>query len=266
MLSVIAKSRPGTGALVAVALLGAGFALQTLAAPAWARLRTGRMELPSAVSLGALGQGTSLSVLGGWRAVAADFAWLRVNAAWERRDLPATQTAIRLVTTIDPRPLVFWLNGARMLAYDMPDWRIEAAGGYDRVPAAVQARIAEEQAALGLRLLDDALIQHPNLPALFIEQAGIHFQRRHDFAAAATYYRRAAEQPGAPYFAARIYAELLRRLGRTAEAYAWLVQLHPTLPRDVEAAQADDVLARIRELETRLNIPPASAYRPPAGR
>jgi hypothetical protein len=68
--------------------------------------------------------------------------------------------------------------------------------------------------------------------------------------------------PGGPYYAARLHAEMLRRAGRKAEALAWLVQLHPQLPRNDEAAAADVVLERIRELEHELGVPADRAYRP----
>ena len=89
---------------------------------------------------------------------------------------------------------------------------------------------------------------------MWIEQANIELNTRRDLAAAAESYRRAAELPGAPYYAARIHAELLRRSGRTREALAWLVQLYPRLPRGDAAAAADLVRSRIRELECELAV------------
>ena len=69
--------------------------------------------------------------------------------------------------------------------------------------------------------------------------------------------------PDAPYYAARIYAELLRRLGRPRDAYVWLRHLHATLPPDDEAAMPGVVLQRIRDLEGVLAIPPGERYAPP---
>jgi len=205
----------------------------------------------------------TFGVLGGFRTLAADLVWLRANVDWERRDAPATENLLRLATAIDPRALYFWINGARIMAYDMPAWRIAAAGGYDRVPAWQRAGIASEQAQRALGFLDQATAQHRASAALWIERANIELNCLHDVAAAAESYRRAAEQPGAPYYAARLHAELLRRLGRKAEALAWLVRLHPRLPRGDEAAAADVVLARIRTLERELAVPAAQAYQVP---
>ena len=197
----------------------------------------------------AAGQGVTLGVLGGFRAITADFVWLRAHVIWETRDLPTTATLLRLCTTLDPRPLYFWLNGARIVAYDMTSWRIAAAGGYEVVPAAEQKRIEVEQAHLALQRLDEAGAYHPASADLWIERANIELNRLHDTAAAAASYRRAWEQPNAPYYAARLHAELLRRMGHTREALAWLTKLHPQLPPGDEAAGADLVLGRIRDLD-----------------
>ena len=68
--------------------------------------------------------------------------------------------------------------------------------------------------------------------------------------------------PGAPYFAGRIHAEILREMGRNREAYDWLVALHKKLPRKVPDAMADGVLARIRALERVLGIAEPESYQP----
>lgn len=247
-----------------LALLTVGAATRPLGAPAWQALRAKEPALQIESLQGALGQGVAVGLLGGFRGLFADFIWVRAHALWERRDAAAVEAHLRLVTATDPRPLYFWQNAARIIAYDMPTWRVEDAGGYDRVPPDEQLRIDREQATRALEYLEAAARYHPANVQLEIERANIQLNRLHDIAAAAASYRRAAELPGAPYYAARLHGELLRRSGRNAEAYAWLVHLHPTLPATDESAQAEVVLARIRELERQLLVTPANAYRPPA--
>jgi hypothetical protein len=240
-----------------------GGVMHEIESPLWTALRAEQPVLRAAAMEAAAGQGLALGVLGGFRAIAADFAWIRVYVIWEKRDLPGTETLLRLVTTLDPRPLYFWLNGARIIAYDMKAWRIAAAGGYDAVPVAEQERIGAEQAGLALRRLDEAMACHPASADLWIDRANIELNGLNDVAAAAVSYRRAWEQPNAPYYAARLHAELLRRLGRKADALEWLVKLHPQLPPGDESAGAALVFARIRDLERELHVPAAEAYRPP---
>jgi tetratricopeptide (TPR) repeat protein len=202
-----------------------------------------------------------LAIPGGLRALVADGVWLKVYAAWAARDLPRTQMLIRLVSLVDDRPLGFWINGARIMACDFAEWRLTSNEG-STVPAEVRRRIVEEQAQMALRHLADARVCHPGSAEIWVEMGNIHLYRRRDLARAAECYRQAAELPDAPFFAARIYAELLQRLGRDQEAYAWLCRIYPTLPVDDRAAMPGLVLRRIRELEKRLDLPPQEQYMP----
>jgi hypothetical protein len=258
------KSSLRTLAAVIVGLAAAGFLGRGVAAPTWQRLRAKEPALRLEPTIAAAGEGVTLALFGGFRALVADATWLKLHLSWEQHDLAATDSLLRLTAALDPRPTYFWLNGARIMAYDFPVWRIEAAGGFTAVDADRQEQIYREQARAALAHLNAAMAFHPASADLWIERANLELNRLRDVPAAAESYRRAWEQPHAPYFAARLHAEMLRRLGRNAEALAWLEQLHPQLPRGNEAAGADVVLARIRALEAQLGVPPERAYRAPA--
>lgn len=207
-------------------------------------LRLAAPVLASVPQLSALGgSGGALAVLGGMRAAVAGGFWLRTNLAWERRDSAATTALLNLTVAADERPLYFWLNGARMLAYDLPEWRSAGA------PQALRQRVAGEQARIALDFLEQGLRSHAGAAELTIEMANIRLRALGDREGAARLFRQAAEQPGAPYYAARVHAELLRELGRPAEALAWLQQILPTLPADDPAARREVVLERIKGLE-----------------
>ncbi len=258
-----------TAAVVVAGLGLTGAAIRPLEDPAWEAIRSRQPSFQLESIKDGLGQGVTVGLLGGFRAIVADLFWIRTNTVWETNDLPATQTFIKLVTAIDPRPLYFWLNGSRMIAYDMPNWRIQAAGGYDVVPQTVQRKFDEEQSARAVDLIEDGLGHHPKNPLLTIEIGNIYLNRLKDVETASKYYYEASQHPDVPFYAPRIYAELLRRLDRHREAYDWLVKLHPTLPKGPDApmgAMPDVVLERIRELEAELKIPRAEAYKggPPA--
>lgn len=204
---------------------------------------------------------TDAVIPGGLRALAADGLWLKIYGAWVARDPARTEGLIRLATLVDSRPLSSWINGARILAYDIPEWRMSSCG-VDAVPLAVRRRIVDDQARAGLRLLDAARKYHGDDAAIWVEMGNIELYRRRDLIRGAECFRHAADLPDAPYYAARIYAELLRKIGRDREAYAWLCRIHPALPIDNEAAMSGLVLSRIRELEGRLNIPAHARYLP----
>ncbi|MFA6959745.1 MAG: hypothetical protein WC205_03225 [Opitutaceae bacterium] len=274
MKSKLINFRPlWTGVLVATVLVVTGVVVRPFEEPAWVFVRSKQPALKLDSLQGALGQGVTVGLLGGFRAIVADLFWIKTNSVWEDNNLPATQTFIKLVTAVDPRPLYFWQNGARMIAYDMPNWRITAGGGYDAMPKAQQRLIDEEQSAIALKYLNEAFGYHPNSALLYVEIANVYLNRLKDNESAAEAYRMASMQPNAPFYAARIYPELLRKMGRNAEAYAWLKQLYPTLPKqidhakgvtefEVQSAMAPVVLSRIRELEQELNIPESKAFTP----
>lgn len=248
--------------IVCGGLVLAGVLLNRIAVPVWSDVRSRQPALRLDASMAAAGQGVTLALLGGFRSLVADAVWLRMYVLWERRDLAGTQAMIHLVTAIDPRPIYFWVNGARILAHDLSAWRLDAAGGYDAAGPALEARVNHEQGNLALAHLAAAMTFHPASADLWIERANIELNRLRDPAAAAESYRRAWEQPHAPYYAARLHAELLRRLGRRAEALDWLTTLHPSLPAADEGAARDTVLERIRTLERELGVPADKRYRP----
>lgn len=191
------------------------------------------------------GSGGSLAVMGGMRAAVASGFWLRTNLAWERRDAAETTAMLYLTVAADERPIAFWLNGARMLAYDLPEWRI----GVDS-PAAWRDRVRAEHVTAAMEFLRRGEKWRGESPDITLEMANIRLRVLGDQEGAARLYRQAAEQPGAPYYAARIHAELLRGLGRPAEALAWLRQILPGLPANDPAARRDVVVQRIKELES----------------
>lgn len=200
----------------------------------------------------AVGPELLLGVLGGLHTAVADLIWLRLAVDWEARDAVATSVGVDLVTRIDPASLYFWINGARILAYDVAEWRISVLGSR-AASAGLRAQIVREQAERARRRLETARRHHPHCAALWIEQANLELNRLHDLRAAAASYRRASEQPDAPFFAARLHAELLCRLGEKRAALAWLTSLLPRLPAGVPAANTGVVRSRIRELAHELS-------------
>ena len=186
---------------------------------------------------------------GGWRAVAADACWLRAHEAWRTRDEALTESLIRRTLSWDPRPPIFWINGARMIAHDFPAWR---TAGDPSAPAAVQTEWRRNGARGAIALLEEGLRRRGPDAVLLCEIAGYYWHGMEDYAAAAAYYREAALLPGAPWHAGRLHAEALLRLGYRTEARDWLRKLLPQLPEDDPAAQRAIVAERLARLEHEL--------------
>lgn len=181
--------------------------------------------------------------LGAWRGAAANGLWLQATLAQEEGDAARTRALVRATVAAAPESEYFRRNAARILAYDLPAWRVAREPG---APAAVQRawRLAAADEALAVLVPEAA-----GAPAArLLEAARLHLIVRADRAAAAEWFRRAAEQPDAPWHAGRIYVRLLRELGREREALAWLRAWWPRLPADDPAAQRDLVGAWLVEL------------------
>lgn len=241
--------------LVIGCLLAMGICLRPVQAPAWEEVQAQQLEANLGLVEGALGQGVVIGMLGGFRTLLADFAWLQMNHHWLEKDRAQVAAFVQLTTTLDPRPQFFWLNGARMLAYDMPVWRIREAGGFDVVPQVQQDMIYQEQAEQAFVLLEKAMEYHPESYEFDLEIGQIYLNRLKDNENAAKWFLSAWEKPGAPFYTGRIYAELLRRQGQHREAYEFLCVMFAGLPDDNPYANKGVVLERIRELERLLNIP-----------
>jgi tetratricopeptide (TPR) repeat protein len=239
---------------ILIILVLLGLLMRPIEVSAWKAVKAGQSEMNLEALEGALGQGLVIGVLGGFRAILADFLWIRTNTIWERRDRTKLDSMVRLVTTLDPRPDFFWINGSRMIAYDVPNWRIREEGGYSEVPEERQQVIDLEQSAQAFDLIDKALNFHPENAKLYLEKAQIYLNRLKDDANASKWFLRASEQDDAPYFAARIHAELLRKQGLDVEAYDFLKNLYIELP-NIPSAQKSIILERIIDLEKTLEIP-----------
>lgn len=247
--------RQGLTFLVAVVVLSlAGLCLRPVHDRAWPVARATLPETRVHDLEGALGQGVLLAVLGGFRAIVADLVFIQMTAHWEDDNREKVESLIDVATTIDPRPEFFWVNGSRIIAYDIRHWRVEHLGGREQVPEAVQRRINREQAERALALLDRALEYHPDEPTFLLEKAQIYANRLKNKEQAAHYFHRAWEQDG-PYYAGRIYAVLLTELGRHRDAYDFLRGWWDDLPEDDFRANKALVLERIRSLEDKLGIP-----------
>ncbi|WP_309384554.1 tetratricopeptide repeat protein [Cerasicoccus frondis] len=248
--------RTGRRALITfTALFLVGLVCTPLQKRAWGEVKTFQPELNLKDVESALGQGMVIGLLGGFRTLLADFVYLRANYYWEKYDRPNTEALLALTTSIDPRPMYFWLNGARIISYDIPVWRIREKGAWEDVPEFYRNEIYREQVERAMDMLDRAEKFHPDDMRVPLEKARIYYDKIQDYDKAAENYKRAIEMPDAPYYAHRIYANALDKAGRPREAYNFLKKRYLTMDRTHYSAMPAVVLERIRELEERLDIP-----------
>jgi len=190
------------------------------------------------------------ALLGGLRRVVGNFAWLAAYVSWERTDPVKTVAYMRQAVTAAPEVRFFWINGARMMAYDFPRW--EARTAARPLSAVERARLAQPHYERALNWLYEAETALGPLPQLALERAMLHLHVARDKGAAAAAFREAWERPGGPFFAARLHGELLRDLDQPAAALAWYEALLPQLPINDPRARRAVVEARITDLRQQL--------------
>ena len=202
-------------------------------------------------------EGIVMATLGGFRSLIADIQWLKTMYSWEKEDKAKTIGHIQFTLSLDPRPTFFWLNGARMIAYDMRHWDIG--------PVTSPQELREEEirlASLAIDLLKYAMQYHPETVSFPIEIAHIYLNRLGNLEMAAEYYHRAYTQyQEPPYYVGRLHALILAQMGRNEEAYKFLTNLFRELPSGDIYANKPLILQRIRTLEKRLNLPKSQRFR-----
>lgn len=177
-----------------------------MALAAWFAIGAALELLESHAASEATNADRSVFVLAGnYRTLAADWLWLETNLAWERHDPAETRRLINLTVAADPGSRYYWLNGARMLAYDLPLWADEADPG---APAAVVRRRRERAVDEAIALLGKETGERGPCAAIEIEIANICLYGLEDRQLAASHYETAAKFPDAPAYAARIAARL----------------------------------------------------------
>ena len=197
-----------------------------------------------------MGQTVLIGTLGGLRALAADFLWLRANYYWQEKNHGLTETTTRAVTRLQPEYPYFWIETARMIVYDMPVWRF---GPDKSPPKSVERRIRREQAERGLALLREAAGFLPESPAIPAEMARIYWTVLDDPEKAQAYYREAYEKPGGSALYARLRAVILMDLGRDREALAWLEEVLADFNPETSPGQYSLMIEYLEELRAGRN-------------
>lgn len=232
---------------LAIMLLFAAWLGQLMETPAWEAVRASRPELTTHDLRETAGQGVTLALLGGFRSLAADFAFLKAYVAWEDRDLPTVQAMLRLTTLLDPQKPFFWKVGAEMLALDVPSWRFAAwQRRHQRPPPApVQEAIRREQLAAAERFIKRAPAELRGSFAFQYDLVRWHFvslrQPRETLARLEPIMGHPDATPGAR----RWYTELLWDSGQHDRAVAYL---RAWLAESAAAGDPDPMDGYLRDL------------------
>lgn len=241
----------GRGAILLALLLA--LAAGEASEHAWSKARRAVPELRRADLELSAGQGALLGILGGFRPVLADLAWIRAYVKWERRDR-GCEALLRLACQLDPHATTFWENRANMVGLDMAHWEIRARGGYLRVTEPEQQAIFARFARKALEGLEEGVPVARRPSSLLVVGGYLAETKLRDPLAAAEYYRRAHLSPPAPWYCAYFVGRLLKDAGQPREAYTYLREVWQrelSLQRDGSPTE----LGFLRRLEIELGLP-----------
>lgn len=196
----------GVGLLVGGALMRVG---------EWTRGAEGEVEQEGKADRGALSvrAAWARALPSGLRRVAAGWSWVQARRAWEAENPRALRQSLFAAVGWRPEHRVYWIEGARMLAFDVPQWR---GGGW------VERRRGVEEA---LRFLAEAETLHPMAFEIPWEIGWLRGWALADLDGADRALARAAALAPFPRPVVRLRAAVLQRLGRSEEARALLAGL-----------------------------------------
>ena len=197
-----------------------------------------------------LGQLGFVAALSGFRSLVADALFIEAHVAWERTEWGRVLFLFRQVTTLQPKAVQFW----EMAAWHMA-WNASTAALNDPAQPreALRLKTARDYFQLGKDFLERGIRNNPERPELYEALARLYRDKYEDHAHAAEFFAKAAALPGAHAYVRRFAAyELAQCPGREREAYRQLRALYDR----GEQERLPALLRHLKELETRLDVPP----------
>lgn len=196
-----------------------------------------------------IGQLGFVAAFSGFRAVLADFLFIKAHVAWERTEWGRVLFLFRQVTALQPHVPLFWDTAAWHMA-----WNASAAALNDpsQPRQALRVQAERDYFALGKDFLERGIKNNPRNPKLYESMAMLYRDKYNDHAHASEFYRKAADCPGAPSYDKRFSAyELSYCEGWEPQAYIQLRRLYDEGPQE----RLPTLIKRLKYLEAKLNIP-----------
>lgn len=219
-----------------------------------ARFRTAPLNLTLREQVG---QSGFLAALSGFRSPVAAFLWIEAHTAWEKTEWGRMAGLFNTVTMLQPHSLLYWDIAAWHMA-----WNASAAALQDTKQRSevLRERARRQYIDLGRDFLERGIRNNPD-SYLLQERLGILLRDKvGDHGAAADAFAKAASLPGAPAYVRRFAAyEAAKVPGREREAYDRLLSIY----NEGEKMRAPNLVALLRQLEEKLNIPASRRIQAP---
>ena len=131
-----------------------------------------------------IGQGLSMALLGGFRALVADLLWIAAQAAWEEGRWFTMQQRFEVVTLLQPQATFFWDLSSWHLA-----WNASHAARFDPTEPRLAVRIRNQRLWMqaGKRLLERGIANNPDNFLLHERMAWLLHDKLQDICGSADY-------------------------------------------------------------------------------
>lgn len=202
-----------------------------------------------------LSQNLAIALLGGFRALTADFIWLsQVHISWEDQVWYKLKEGAELCAILQPHAISFWDLGSWHMAWNA-SYSESANPKYPSL--AYRLKLKQDWIEAGRDFLERGIQNNPNSWELNFSQARLLKDRCREPSSAIPYVLKAFEQPEAPTYVGRMVGHMYEDAGKSQEAYQWWVKLwnedHDKHPGQLY----DKIHAWGAEWEEKLNIPPS---------
>lgn len=235
--------------LVLLALFGAALlpfetALQTEQKEA--HFRSTKLDLPLRAQVGQMG---FLAALSGFRSPLAMYLWLQAYDAWEKTEWGKMAGIFDLVTTLQPRSLMYWDTAAWHMAWNASQAAIEDP---NQPSEALRKRAQQQYFKLGKEYLERGIANNPDRYNLYERLGDLLRLKLGDHLAAAEAYRKAAALPDSPDYVKRFVGyELAQCPGHEKEAYDYLRNLYDK----GDSQRLPSLINYLKQLENKLDVP-----------
>ena len=219
-----------------------------------AGLRKGQLDLSMRQQLGQLG---FVAALSGFRAIVADGFWIHAQTAWERVDWARMKLDFDIVTSLQPRCILFWEMSAWHLTHNAS---VAALENREQPRAALRLRAAREFIKTCENYLLEGIANNPESTRLYDMLGVVYRDKLNDHCKASWAYFQCAALPKAPMYAQRFAAyELAQCPGHEREAY----EIMRALFLKSEDEHLPTLLKWLDTLQEKLSIPRAErVYNP----
>jgi tetratricopeptide (TPR) repeat protein len=203
-----------------------------------------------------LGQGLTIGLLSGMRAVVADCVWLEGVEYWEDQEWRKLCTSIAWCNVLQPRSETFWWRGGYEMAFDaaceVKRNTILEPNLYRRM------RNYFFWVEQGREIFEGGVQNNPQSAKLWEALANLYDRQLHDEENAARCYQKATACPDSPIYLERFAAYCYEKEQRYDEAYlAWANLYHRLSAKQLEEPQhwRERIVERIKSYEAKLNVP-----------